>query len=89
MINEDRELYDHLTTKNETDLFDPDERCFPNGPFHNFEAIQLSTDIVQIERQTPTYRCRACGHVWCEEPGIPGKLAQKKTVKKPSHHIFK
>jgi hypothetical protein len=77
MINADRELYDHITTKNETEWFDPDERCFPNGPFHDIEALNLSVDGVQIGAQAPSYRCRTCGHVWCAEPRHLKKFAQK------------
>lgn len=81
MINADRELYDHTTTKKETETYDPDERCFPNGPFHDIEAIELTEDEVQCDSHTPTYRCRHCGHVWCVEPQKLKKLAQKKSAK--------
>ncbi len=68
MLNSDRELYDHPTTRNTSDEYDPNERCFPGGPFHDIEAIELDLGEDECDSHTPTYHCRHCGHVWCEDP---------------------
>jgi hypothetical protein len=75
MFNADRELYDHPTAKNEPGEFDPDERCFPGGPFHDIEALDGLPEKTECDSHTPTFRCRHCGHVWCENPH-----EQKKTM---------